>query len=176
MFAGCTTIGGTLTLIVWRFWVHRVGASLCVLAMAVVSYGASNAPVAAASVGRLIAKRQIVVRSLVVTKLRPSAQAFTVRATTATNGFRNVHVIAYTATTVFFGSPASDVKVGTKLTVMGSRTRARLTATKIRVNPSPTPSATTTTTTTTTTPAASTPTPSFGANGPFVGVKYVGNV
>jgi hypothetical protein len=155
-----------VTLIVRRFWARSLGASLCVLAMALVSYGA-NASVAVASVGRSAAKHQIVIRFLVVTKLNRSAQTFTVRATTATKDFRNVHVIAYTATTVFYGAPASDVEVGTKLTVLGPRTRARLTATKIRVNPSSSAATTTTTTTTTTT--------SIVVGGPFVGLKYVGN-
>jgi hypothetical protein len=157
-----------VTLIVRRFWVRSLGASLCLLAMALVSYGA-NAPVAVASVGRLTAKHQIVIRFLVVTKLNPSAQTFTVQATTATKDFRNVHVVAYTATTVFYGAPASDVKIGTKLTVLGPRTRARLTATKIRVNPSSSAATTPTTPATTTTPVAVTA-------GPFVGIKYVGNV
>jgi hypothetical protein len=60
----------------------------------------------------------------------------------------------YTSTTVFYGSPASTVKVGTILTVLGVRTRATLTATKIRVHPSS----------------------SSSVGGPFNGLKYVGNV
>lgn len=163
-----------MSLIVWRFRSHRLGASLCVLATALLG-GASSASVAAGSVGHLTAKRQILIRSVVVTKLSPAARTFTVQATSATTNFRNVHVIAYTAMTVFYGSPVSDVKVGTKLTVLGARVRARVTATKIRVNP-PATTTTTTTTTTTATKTTSAPSPSVGAGGPFVGLKYVGNV
>jgi len=101
----------------------------------------------------LTAKHQIVIKSVVVTQLGPSKRTFTVHATTATGNFKSVHTITYTPTTVFYGSPASSVKVGTILTVLGAWTGASLKATKIRAHPS-----------------------SSSVGGPFAGLKYVGNV
>ena len=142
-----------MALVVSRFWAHRISALGCAVAVTLVSSGALNAPVSAASSGHSTAKHQIVIKSVVVTQLGFSKLTFTVHATTATKNLKSVDTIAYTPTTVFYGSPASSVKVGTILTVLGVRTGASLTATKIRVHP-----------------------PSLSIGGPFVGLKYVGNV
>jgi hypothetical protein len=55
--------------IVWRFWAHRIGVLVCAAAVTLVSSGALNAPAFAASGGRSKAEHQIVIKSVVVTKL-----------------------------------------------------------------------------------------------------------
>lgn len=110
---------------------------------------------AVSSNGRLVQLNGAVVSSLIPTEKKLEV----VRKNTSTT-----YTIQYSATTMFYGSRLKSIKVGTKVTVAGILTGTTIFAQRISTR---TPTSTST---------SGIVVPDFGASGPFVGLKYVGNI
>lgn len=138
--------------------------ALTALALASVAPLTSTvARVAGASVPAhsLAAKVRVVQLSgAVVSKVLPLAHRIDVvrKDTSAT------YVIQYSAKTVFYGSRPKSIVKGTTITVAGILKGTTIWAQKISTRRPSTPT------------VSGIGTPDFGANGPYVGVHYVGNV
>jgi hypothetical protein len=79
-------------------------------------------------------------------------------------GTNVAYVIRYSATTVFYGSRPTSIVQGTMITVAGILKGTTIWAQKVSTKRPSSPV------------VSGIGTPNYGASGPYVGVKYVGNV
>jgi hypothetical protein len=97
------------------------------------------------------AERRVQLNAAKVIQLEPATQSFEV----VRKNNKTVFTVFYSDGTDFYGTPLTNFKVGTVLTIVGELSGKQLVAEEIS------------------TKSASL---SFGSSGPFTGVKWVGNV